>query len=107
MFQPGDCLGLGLEPANELGVIGILTMDGFNGYIAADGWLNGNMDRTISPFANLFLELISLDSLNQGLIEAEVAGCYLLVDLGRFFGRGPRKLFSQHPLAVLIDGHGL
>jgi hypothetical protein len=45
VFERGDELGFGLEPADERGVIGELGLDHLDRHFASDGWLVGAEDR--------------------------------------------------------------
>lgn len=61
MLQPCDDLRLGLEAADEVGVIGILGQDNLDGDVAPDHGLLGAKDRAEAAAADLLTEGVAVD----------------------------------------------
>ncbi len=61
MLEAGDQLCLGLEAADEVGVVGELGTDHLDRHFASNGRLGGAMDRAEGAFADLLAQLIAAD----------------------------------------------
>src|SRR5947208_34905 len=68
MFQPGDDLGLGLEAADEVGLVGELRVDDFEGHFAVEQRLEGAVDGPETARPEAFTQLVALEYLPTALV---------------------------------------
>ena len=71
MLQPSHKLGLGLEAANEVGVVGVLGQNDFDGDLALDERLNGPIDRVITTCANTLTESVAANGPATEVFQAD------------------------------------
>ena len=66
VFQLGDELGLRLEAADEIRLVGELRLDHLDRHFPFDDMLPGTVDSTEGSFTNRLQEIVTLDGAGSG-----------------------------------------
>ncbi len=106
VLQPGHQLGFGLEAADEVGVVGVLGQDDFDGHVAPHRGLIGAVDHAEAARADALAQLVASDSPLSPFDHAgpELASEDALVQIPCLLGRLNAQLLAQGLDTALEDG---
>lgn len=94
MLEAGYQLRFGLKAADEIGTIGVLWQNDFDGNFTLDRWLHGAINRAHAPAADALAEDIAANGSLAQILGADL-----------FRGRGWGRLLAATPKTLAGQAH--